>query len=137
MPRQSVDRFRRGNVSFYHLNNLVAYNRLPNFDVFFSIIVLQHNPPPVMKVLLTKILGKLNPGGVAYFQIPTYALNYEFSARSCLETKNPPKRVEVHFLPRPELFQIIRSTGCDVLEVREDGAVGAAAISNRLLLRKA
>lgn len=136
MARKTMHEFGLNNISFSHLNKFAAYDSLPNFDVFFSIIVLQHNPPPLMKILLAKILGKLNPGGLAYFQIPTYALNYEFSAKGYLQTVNPPKRVEVHYLPQPELFRIIRSAGCEVLECREDGAVGAAAISNRLLIRK-
>jgi SAM-dependent methyltransferase len=136
MARQGMQRFGRGNVSFFHLNKLSAYDAVPNFDVFFSIIVLQHNPPPVMKILLARILGKLNAGGLAYFQIPTYALNYAFSAEFYLETKHPPKHVEVHFLPQRELFQTVKAAGCEVLELREDGAVGMAAISNRLLLRK-
>lgn len=136
MAQKTMSQFGLDNISFLHLNRFRAYDSLPNFDVFFSIIVLQHNPPPLMKILLARILDKLNPGGLAYFQIPTYALRYEFSATGYLETVAPPKRVEVHYLPQPELFRIIRSAGCEVLECREDGAVGAAAISNRLLIRK-
>jgi SAM-dependent methyltransferase len=134
---ETMRRFGRTNVTLLHLNGLAAYRDLPNFDVFFSIIVLQHNPPPMMKVLLATILQKLNPGGIAYFQIPTYILNYTFAAAGYLDTVHPARRVEVHCLPQPDLFRVIREAGCELLEVREDGAVGAAAISNRLLVRKA
>jgi hypothetical protein len=42
----------------------------------FSVITLQHNPPPIMAWLLSQLLGCLNPGGVAYLQIPSYRSGY-------------------------------------------------------------
>jgi SAM-dependent methyltransferase len=134
--RRTMNKFDRTNVTLFLLNDLAPYEELPSFDVFFSIIVLQHNPPPMMKVLLGIILEKLNPGGIAYFQIPTYALNYQFAAENYLTTVHPAKSVEVHCLPQRELFKIISQAGCEILEIREDGAVGAASISNRILVRK-
>ena len=134
--RRSAKRFGLHNISFAHLNEMSRYQELPSFDVFFSIIVIQHNPPPLMAFLLETILNKLKPGGIAYFQIPTYIVNYSFSAEAYLDTDAPVGNVEVHCLPQSALFDIIDRTGCKVLEMREDGAVGALAISNRLLLRK-
>ncbi len=48
------------------------------FDVFFSILSLQHSPPPVMQYLLQLCLERLQPGGYAFFQLPCYLYNYEF-----------------------------------------------------------
>ena len=134
--RNATIRFDLRNVSFVHLNAIHRYRELPPFDVFFSIIVLQHNPPPLMAFILKTILTRLAPGGIAYFQIPTYIVNYKFSAPAYLDSEHPPGEVEVHCLPQTALFDIIELTGCRILEIREDGAVGAFAISNRLLIQK-
>ena len=45
---------------------------LPKADVIYSVIVLQHNPPPIMAIIVRQFMKGLNPGGVAYFQLPTY-----------------------------------------------------------------
>jgi SAM-dependent methyltransferase len=124
------------NVAFVHLNSLQSFQNLPEFDVFYSIIVLQHNPPPLMAYMLRAILARLNSGGIAYFQIPTYLVNYEFDAEAWLASALPVGDVEVHCLPQPVLSRIIADAACQVLEMREDGAVGAMAISNRLLIQK-
>ena len=134
--RQTVERAGLKNVSFAHLNQFANYANLPAFDVFFSFIVLQHNPPPLMAHILELILTRLAPGGIAYFQIPTYQLGYRFSATEYLESKPPVADVEVHCVPQPDLFAILARTGCDVLEMREDDALGAPTISNRLFVRK-
>jgi len=124
------------NVTLVHLNAISKYRELPQFDVFFSIIVLQHNPPPLIGFILETILNRLNPGGIAYFQIPTYITNYEFEAEAYLASEPVWGKVGVHCLPQDILFHIIERAGCRVLEMREDDAVGALAISNRLLVRK-
>jgi SAM-dependent methyltransferase len=132
----AADRFGLKNISFLLLNEFRRYQELPAFDVFFSIIVLQHNPPPLMAFILETILRKLAPGGIAYFQIPSYIVNYSFSAAQYLASENPIGDVEVHCLPQRALFDIIDRTGCRVREIREDGAIGTFAISNRLLIEK-
>jgi SAM-dependent methyltransferase len=134
--RRTAERFGLNNISFLQLNEVRRYRELPPFDVFFSLIVLQHNPPPLMAYILETILDRLSPGGIAYFQIPTYGLDYVFSSGAYLMSSTPLGEVEVHCLPQSALFEIVARTGCDILEIREDGALGANMVSNRLLLRK-
>jgi SAM-dependent methyltransferase len=134
--RDAAKQAELNNIAFVSLNTMKGYQSLPPFDVFFSLLVLQHNPPPLMAYILETILTKLSPGGIAYFQVPTYILNYRFVATEYLESTNPVGDVEVHCLPQTHLFDIIRKTGCQVLEMREDGAIGSLAISNRLFLQK-
>ncbi len=134
--RAAASRAGQGNISFRLLNQIARYKDLPRFDVFFSLIVLQHNPPPLMAHLLDVILTQLAPGGIAYFQIPTYKEDYSFAAQAYLDTPAQPGDIEVHCLPQDRLFSIFARTGCEVLEFREDGSVGTNAISNRVLLRK-
>ncbi len=41
------------------------------YDLWFSHLVLQHNPPPIMAMILRRMFAMLSPGGVSLFQIPT------------------------------------------------------------------
>jgi SAM-dependent methyltransferase len=136
LARAAANRFGVTNVRFAHLNELRFHHELPSFDVFFSFLVLMHNPPPLMAYLLETMLDKLRPGGIGYFQIPTYIVNYAFSAADYLAAAVTPDEMEVHCLPQTGLFGILARTGCRILEIREDGALGPFAISNRLLVRK-
>ena len=106
------------------------------FDLWYSRIVLQHNPPPIMALILRRALSLLAPGGVAVFQVPTYALDYSFKMPDYL--KKVPSGIEMHVLPQSKVFQIAQEQGCEVLEVREDEAVGNehSWVSNQFVLRK-
>ena len=50
--------------------------QIVGYDVFFSTIVLQHNPPPLIAYILRQVLTQLNAGGVAFFKVQTYGLGY-------------------------------------------------------------
>ncbi|TAN08199.1 MAG: methyltransferase domain-containing protein [Rhodanobacteraceae bacterium] len=97
---------------------------LPAFDLFFSMIVLQHNPPPVIGLLLETVADKLRPGGYAFFQVPTYQRGYAFDAESYLALRGDGSGVEMHAFPQAEVFRIFRERGCVPLEVFEDGLSG-------------
>ena len=136
IARQAANKAGLANITLVGISDVAEFEALPDFDLFFSLIVLQHNPPPLMAHILETILSRLTQGGVAYFQIPTHLTSYRFRAADYLETPPMVGNAEVHCLPQPVLFDIIRRTGCDILEIREDGSLGPNAISNRLLLRK-
>jgi 2-polyprenyl-3-methyl-5-hydroxy-6-metoxy-1,4-benzoquinol methylase len=136
---ESVAR-RRGiaNINFAHMNSIRALQNLPPFDCLYSVIVLQHNPPPLMYAILDTLLPKLKPGGIAYFQLPTYRLGYKFDADDYLANTEIRGRMELHVLPQPALFSLYAKHRCQVLEVREDNWPGSpTVISNSFLLRKA
>jgi SAM-dependent methyltransferase len=124
-------------VEFRKLESIRSLELLPNFDVFYSVIVLQHNPPPVIGVLLKTILSKLRAGGIAYFQVPTYALGYHFDCKTYLRRFRHHTRMEMHVFPQRELFELIRERDCRVVEMREDNYVGTGnMISNSILVIK-
>ncbi len=138
LARDAAARKGADNIEFVHLQTVGAISDIASFDYFFSVIVLQHNPPPVIKSLLGAILRKMNSGGLAYFQVPTYRLGYSFGAGKYLSGISSNGKMEVHVLPQSDVFEIIRDTGCEVLEVREDGWAGSPMfISNSFLVRKA
>jgi 2-polyprenyl-3-methyl-5-hydroxy-6-metoxy-1,4-benzoquinol methylase len=112
---------------------------LPKVDVVVTLIVLQHNPPPVTKMILRSLLESLNQGGVAYFQILTYQEGYSFDAESYLRTMQSRRgQIEMHVLPQPRVFELIEQMNCQILEVLDDAWAGyhCGELSNVFLLRK-
>lgn len=111
---------------------------LPRFDLFFSVIVLQHNPPPVIAMLLDQIAARLRVDGVAYFQVPTYQRDYHFDPEQYLRVRAGTDGIEMHMLPQEDVFQIFLKQGCVPLEVYEDELSGSRATqrSNTFVFRK-
>lgn len=108
------------------------------FDFWYSRIVLQHNPPPLMAAILRRALSLLSPGGAAVFQIPTYAVGYSFRIDQYLQSMGEGGDIEMHCLPQSRIFQIVSEMGCRVLEVREDDAVDIPRywVSNTFVVEK-
>ena len=125
------------NVDVRHFNSVESFKYLPQVDSIYSIITLQHNPPPVITWILQCLLASLNPGGIAYFQIPTYKTDYYFESKMYLNSPYP-KDLEMHFLPQYEIFKVLARHDCICLEVREDQMVGddANVLSNSFLVQK-
>ncbi len=134
----AMESFGLTNVDFLLVNEFAKLEKLPTFDVFFSVITLQHNPPPIIHYALSKILGRLSPGGVALFQVPTYRSRYEFAAAPYLAIPPTGTGIEGHMLPQDKLFDLFDRHNCRVLEMREDGACGATVdiVSHKIFLQK-
>jgi len=110
---------------------------LAECDVFYSIIVFQHNPPPVISKLLSDALRALKPAGIAIFQVPTYIKGYYFNTREWLND-NHPLEMQMHCLPQRNIFEIVVRENCELLDVREDNKTGKPDrfISNTFIIRK-
>lgn len=109
------------------------------WGLWFSRMVLQHNPPPVMAHLLRIAFRGLAPGGLAIFQVPTHCTGYAFSiarylGRSAAEAPD----MEMHALPQPALFALAAQAKLEVLEVREDTVLSDRLrwLSNTFVLRR-
>jgi 2-polyprenyl-3-methyl-5-hydroxy-6-metoxy-1,4-benzoquinol methylase len=126
-----------GNVEFRHLNSIEDVAHLGECDLLYSRFVLQHNPPPVMALLLARLLAQLRPGGVAFLQLPTYKAGYRFRIDEYLSHSNETD-MEMHYFPQAALLDLVAAHGCRVLEIREDDSIGLSviAVSNTLLLQK-
>jgi SAM-dependent methyltransferase len=126
------------NTELVRIGSPAELESLPSVDAVFSVLVLQHNPPPVIARLLTDLLKKVRRGGVAYFQIPTYRADYSFDVKGYLASNDfHQKSLEMHLLPQKTVFAIAADAGCTVLEVQPDRYTGIAnEISNTFLLRK-
>lgn len=100
------------------------YADMPEHDLFFSRIVLQHNPPPVQRAILERVLGRLAPGGIALFQTVTHIEGYSYSVAA---DDVASKSMEMHALPQSEIFALLARAGLSPVEVQEDNAAGDRA----------
>jgi len=123
LARERAAQEKVGNVDFLAIDKPGDLDALSGFDLVVSLIVLQHNPPPVMAMLLEKLLRALAPGGAAVIQMPTFIRDYRFSVTDYLANAQPP--MEMNALPQPAIFSVAGRTGCQVLEVREDHCIGS------------
>jgi len=113
------------------------YGMAQPFDLWFSYLVLQHNPPPIMSAVLQRALTLLNAGGLAIFQVLTYGKGYRFKAADYLARPRVPGGIELHCLPQHAIHQIIQETGCSLLELREDTGMNSTDwLSNRFVVQK-
>lgn len=124
-----------GSVSFHLLRRLEDYGGLPETDIVYSIMVLQHNVPPVIEYILDAMLASLREGGVAMFQVPTYREAYEFSFEGYMKDSKI-GRMEMHLLPQKKIFEIAYRNGCIPMEVYQDGYSGQDDFSCTFVMRK-
>lgn len=110
------------NINWHHLKDIDDLSSLPKVDFIYSMIVLQHNPPPVIECILQKFSEILNPGGVAFFQVPTYRPGYSFNLEKYLAS--PRRGMEMHIFPQNRIFQIFIDSGSIPVSVVEDGSTG-------------
>jgi len=137
VAREAIARSGMANVATHLLDTIDGVVTLPKVDLVYSVIVLQHNPPPVIHALFAGLLGRLEPGGVAVIQVPTYLpAGYRFDVRAY--EANTQGGMEMHPLPQREVFAIAKAAGVDVLEVLEDGwtGYGAGSRSNTFVLQR-
>jgi hypothetical protein len=85
------------------------------------VIVLQHNPPPIIRVIIRELIRALNSGGIALLQVPTYSLGYKFSLQEYLANEATRNGIEMHVLPQNEIFDIVSQEQGKLVEVLKDG----------------
>ena len=112
------------NVDLVLLRDLADIEQTSNFDFFYSIIVLQHNPPPVIAKFLRIIMANLNSGGAFLFQLPTHVHKYKFSAEAYLRSNPVGNSFEMHALPMHIALEIIQEAGGSLKEALADGWTG-------------
>ena len=137
MARQAASDAGNANTDFM-LARAPDFGMTTPFDLWFSYIVLQHNPPPVMAMILRRALTLLAPRGIAIFQLPVYAMNYRFEVARYLNNPTKTGTIEMHCLPQRVVFEIAAACGCTALEMREDGAAGPPShwLSNIFIITK-
>jgi 2-polyprenyl-3-methyl-5-hydroxy-6-metoxy-1,4-benzoquinol methylase len=124
------------NIAYHECLELMK-TQIEPCDFFYSAIVFQHNPPPVIMELIRRALTSLRPSGVAIFQVPTFIAGYQFKLKDWLAA-GPGGRVHMHCVPQGPIIERIFNQGCKLLEIREDGFVGSpeTIISNTFVVRR-
>ena len=123
------------NVEFRQISKVEDYNTLPIADVIYTIIVLQHNCPPVIEYIIDAMLGRLRDSGIAMFQVPTYKRRYTFEYEKYVEEMMG-HELEMHLLPQKRIFEIAYKNNCIPLEVYPDNSTGNADNSTMFVLEK-
>lgn len=133
------------NVSFLLLEEFDDIDQIPTCDLLFSLIVLQHSPPPLITRAVRSAIRALNTGGIAIFQAPTYIANYNFVAADYISGGSTKQfqashgQFEMHAVRQSDLFSIVYSSGGEILEIFEDNRMGTEyqnAMSNTFVVRK-
>jgi SAM-dependent methyltransferase len=137
MAQEAAQEAGASNAKF-RLARAPDFGMVAPFDLWFSYIVLQHNPPPVIALVLRRALSMLAPGGVAIFQVPCYAAGYGFDLAKYLSNPTSTGTIEVHCLPQSVVYQLAHEAGCVPLETREDTAMGPPShwLSNTFVFAK-
>jgi len=125
-----------GNARFQSISGVGDIEALPRVDLLVSLIVLQHNAPPVMKAMLGSLLSLVSPGGLAVFQLPVFKAGYAFAAETYLNAQSD-GGMEMHVLPQREVHAVLRDNSMNVIEVREDTmAWNARTVSQTFLVQR-
>lgn len=122
------------------LRRVTAADLMPvdGFDFWFSCIVLQHNPPPLITAALDLAFGRLVPGGVAMFQVPVWVEGYRFRLAEYLAGK-PGTAMEQHVVPQADILALADRHGCVLRDLREDNELlerPGKAVSNFMTFQK-
>ena len=73
------------------------------YDLWYSRLVLQHNPPPVTLSILDRMFAGLAPRGLAVIHAPTYCIGYSFNIADYLAGKLG-SEMEMHFTPQKPIL---------------------------------
>ena len=124
------------NITFVEVTDLDVIDHHGKYDFIYSVMVLQHNPPPIIEHILEKLLKNLKTSGVAYIQIPTFIKGYQYSTEAYL-SRPPVEKLELHCLPQNRVIEIIEMCGCYLDLVFEDKWLPDQNItSNTFIIRR-
>ncbi|WP_368517916.1 class I SAM-dependent methyltransferase [Rhizobium sp.] len=106
------------NVEFIQVT---SENVMPGrgFDLWYSRLVLQHNPPPVTLSVLEKAFSGLPPHGVAIVHVRTHQDGYSFKVADYLKGGSK-LDMEMHSTPQNSILELADRTGCRLFELHEE-----------------
>ena len=119
------------NVELKQIKSLVDFDMSEKFDLIYTVIVLQHNPPPVAFNILRQLLNSVNYGGYIFFQIPTYIFDYEFRYETYVPQDSS---MEMHCVPMTSILRLLSEKGYTLIEVFEDDRHGSDDIVSHMFL---
>jgi 2-polyprenyl-3-methyl-5-hydroxy-6-metoxy-1,4-benzoquinol methylase len=136
LTTKSLSAVGRQNTHGLHLKNRSSFSEIQNFDVFYSLITLQHSPPPIQFAVLNAVFDSLSIDGMAIYQIVTAITNYEYSLKIPTEELSGIPKMQMHALPFSALFKLIKRHGLTVLDIIESDKIGGIGMSVLVVLKK-
>ncbi len=125
-----------GQVKYARVASPADLAGLAGADLFYSVIVLQHNPPPIIATILDAAFAGLNRGGLAFFQVPTRGGDgYAFDAQAYLQSGGD-GWMEMHAVDQKQIFTWAQRRGVRPLEVSPDHCAGGIGVSTTFLMQK-
>ncbi|MBV6633177.1 MAG: methyltransferase domain-containing protein [Alphaproteobacteria bacterium] len=120
--RKHLEKNNIDNVDFKIISNPEQIGELENFDYFYSLMVLQHNPPPIQEYILDIIFRNLNEGGFVNFQLPTSTPEYQFDIEAYLSSSR--QVMDMHDLPMSRVFRLFQRHEILPIDVIMDSHTG-------------
>lgn len=102
-------------------------------DLVFTRLVLQHNPPPVIAMLIKAMCKRLKPGGLFLFQVPISLDKYRFDLGSYVPLDGI---MEMHCLSERAVRRIIRANNCVIVASSSIDDIGGNGESRQFLARR-
>lgn len=109
-----VDPRLAGHIEPIHLRTLSDAEALPEVDYCYSLLTLQHNPPPVIAYLVKALLKRLKKGGAAALHVPIHHPFYRFDLSEYQASESAGSNMEMHILPREDLRRCVHASGCEI-----------------------
>lgn len=88
-----------------------------SIDFVHSVITLQHMKPMLQMAYVEQFCDVLRPGGVGYFQIPTFLKKQRKDTHCSLLSDR--KEMMMHYTPKDEVERHLTSRGCKVVSATE------------------
>ncbi|MFN9621928.1 MAG: methyltransferase domain-containing protein [Cyanobacteriota bacterium] len=127
----------RGNYLFHGIDSFLDLHKLPkNQDIIHSFIVLQHNTPPIIEKTIQILLGLLSVGGLAILHVPIAKASYRFDVEEYLHAQNSGQSMEMHILPKANLYKLAKKSGCNIVYSFCDGGCGGDIYSEIVVFQR-
>ncbi len=125
------------NLSAWLLEQPSDLAKVPQVDVVYSVISLQHNTPPVIAYFVDALVRRLRPGGLAFLHSILARADYAgFDVAGYLADPGAGIAMEEHILPRANLDDVVRRAGGEIVTSRCIGG-NYDAYSEEFVIRRA
>jgi SAM-dependent methyltransferase len=127
VAREMAAREKLANLTLHPADDL-RFGMTGNFDLWYSYHALHFSPPPLAARVLARALSLLRPGGVAVFQLVTYASGYAYAVTDAVPPPHADPYDDRHVLPQSAVFALAAEADCAPLEVFDDGSVAPSVL---------
>lgn len=143
----------RGENIKYHVNTRPDLKLFSDgfFDLIYTNIVLQHNPPKYARAYIKEFIRLLSPNGALVFQMPSETIEKSKGIRKVIKTVLPARAneaiearkhavkgqdFEMHSIRKAEVEKLVRRAGAKIIDVEQNEAGGPGWISYRYTVVK-